>query len=145
MTNYDDCGRNELIALLEKRDEQPVSVDADELKAANEARAVARNEAYRARSELTSFQESVRDAFKELVDGNDLDRSVANDVLESLGVKKLNSIFTVTMTVQVTVEGIEAEDASEAEEKVQNDYSVDITCESRTFDFELSSVESEEE
>lgn len=87
--------------------------------AANE-RAQARNEAYQTRCAKQALEEAVRDAIKERVDNDDIDRDIANSLLEELGLKTLNRRFNVVVTVLVEVEGLEAEDEDEAERDARN-------------------------
>lgn len=71
-----------------------------------------RRQAERAKRQL---EESFRDALKERVDNDEVERDVANGLLEELGLKSLNRKFSVVVTLEVTVDGLEAEDEDDAE------------------------------
>jgi hypothetical protein len=98
---------------------------------------VARGQADRA---LDRFKEQVRDAIIAAAKEHDLCKEGTNSVLSDLGLGKWSSTWTVTVTdpdgdTILTVRGIEADDASDAEREVRDNFSVSAEIERVKFSY----------
>lgn len=99
---------------------------------------VARGQADRA---LDRFKEQVRDAIIAAAKEHDLCKEGTNSVLSDLGLGKWSSTWTVTVTDSngdtiLTVRGIEADDASDAEREVRDNFSVSAEIKRVRFSYE---------
>lgn len=79
-----------------------------------------RDETRRARRQLTELQENVTEILKRLVEESELTRDYAKEIAEELGVRAPVNKFTVTMQVEVVIEGIEADDDADAERNARD-------------------------
>jgi hypothetical protein len=99
---------------------------------------VARGQADRA---LDRFKEQVRDAIIAAAKEHDLCKEGTNSVLSDLGLGKWSSTWTVTVTDSdgdtiLTVRGIEADDAYDAEREVRDNLSVSAEVKRVKFSYE---------
>lgn len=133
-------------ALQKRLDEKEAA-----LTTAGEELARQRNRAWQAEQALEDFKTNVTDVLKEAIKDEVIEREAAIEFAERLGVKAPVRLFAVTLQVEVTVEGVEAEDADDAEEKIRNVFDVqlgggwrdDVTFE--THDFTVDRTNAEEE
>lgn len=141
--SYEELDRADAITELRARDEAL----ADTKRALDEA--VAQRDSLREniatmQRQARSFNETLLEALKEQVDAGNIDRDNAQEVAEALGLK-LPGKYTVTVTIELTVEGVEAEDENEAESLVRNDLTIDCSVESEGDNWEVSDVNVEAE
>lgn len=152
---YADLSRTQLVELLGQVSNFPelqtrlVNLGTD-FKEADEARAIARNERWNAERNLESLRESVTSELKRLVREEELSLEAALDTADRLGVDPPNSIFEVTIQIEVTITGVKAADADSAEQACRDALDVQLapyrgSVEHDSVDFSIDRVSAEAE
>lgn len=136
--SYDELDRVDAIAELRARDE--VLADTQQaLTEVAEERDILRRQLSLAKEQARTFNETLLEALEEQVHAGNLEREYAQEIAEALGLK-LPGKFTVTVTIELTLEGVEADDEDDAEAQVRNHLTVDAGVENESEDFNVTEV-----
>lgn len=85
-------------------------------------------------SDYSNLLEAITERLKEAVDGEGLDLELAKTIAVDLGAKAPSRTFDVTIDIQVTIEGLEAEDEEDADKLAREAVSIDVSPENEYSD-----------
>lgn len=151
--HIDQAALEAVLAKVDELGHQVVELTAEtavlrsSVEAATQRAETAEAQQRQARIDLTRFQESVSDAIASAVNDDEVDRDVANGLLENLGLPGLTKTFRVTVRVKSVAEqdveiDVEATDADEARQKVNDgDFDDEINDEIDSYSWEFSDQE----
>ena len=106
-----------------------------------------------ARAELRTVRLNATKFFQEEFAGNIDDDEITftkdelNEFLESIGAEPITTEWEVTLDVRVTISGVSASNADDAQTMAENALSIDVdtTCDYNNMDFEVISASADKE